>query len=441
MEPDKTHSATLPQQELTRPAEGCPSEPRSEDLMLGGSMGANPCSGQRVAQTETISRLEVYDFFVLKSKEMGPKLRPTDIKPPDRLILFKNAFETRLGPLSEDYLTKINLQITKLLSKCEEHNKKCKYTRERFISKNSEWLNKTFTEYPSVATRTKKGNSPRSAQFNTQSDRQKRRSKRKLETILEAEPSEKLIKCFSGRVTENVIDAKALELVINQCVQVPSTSVEIESKITTEQIPCTAQEALALIIDRKFTKETYLTLREFLNRKNFPAFPPYSKVQDAKLDCHPPQLLVSEVEAHAPFQSLLNHTFSRLVQLYEEVIAEYCRRQNTTQLNCIFSGAWGFDGSTGQALYKQNIRRSENEPDSENSLVATTFVPLKIETVNKDVIWLNPAPQSYRSCRPLHIQYRKESTELILSEQKWVEDQIKELNTNRLNTILHKDTK
>ncbi|CAH2108767.1 unnamed protein product [Euphydryas editha] len=51
MEPLQTHGATLPQQELTQPAGGCPSRPRPEDLMLGngGHEGANPHVGTRQA--------------------------------------------------------------------------------------------------------------------------------------------------------------------------------------------------------------------------------------------------------------------------------------------------------------------------------------------------------------------------------------------------------
>lgn len=54
MEPFQTHGATLPQQDLTRPAEGCPSGLRPEDLVQGGYEGANPHVGQRVAVCEVV---------------------------------------------------------------------------------------------------------------------------------------------------------------------------------------------------------------------------------------------------------------------------------------------------------------------------------------------------------------------------------------------------
>lgn len=54
MEASKTRDATLPQQDLTRPAEGCPSELRSEDLMLGEHEGANPHVGQRAVFCEVV---------------------------------------------------------------------------------------------------------------------------------------------------------------------------------------------------------------------------------------------------------------------------------------------------------------------------------------------------------------------------------------------------
>lgn len=429
MEPDQTHSAPLPQQELTHPAGGCPTGPQPEDLMQGGDVGANPPPGQRVAlDDKVITRLEVYEFFLKKSKEKSPRMRPNDIDPKERVEMFITAFEDRLGPFSADYLIKLNSLLTKFISKCEDLYKKSSYNKKHFLKKNGIWLEKTFTAASDSAIVQVDSNSPRTNKFLKLSDRQQLRSKRELEYILEDEPPGKLIKCFSKVITKNTTDAKNVEFIIDSCTDAPSTSSEIseiKKKITTEQQPCTPEEALALVIDRKFTKETYINLRQFLNKKGYSGFPPYSQVQDAKNHCHPPRLLVNEVEAHIPLESLLSHTYNRILQLCDEVFSEYCQRNNIGELKCTFSGSWGFDGSTGQALYKQKISQSDSELDNENSLFATTFIPLKIETENKHVIWLNPAPQSYRSCRPIHIQYRKETTELILSEQKWIEDQIK----------------
>lgn len=141
---------------------------------------------------------------------------------------------------------------------------------------------------------------------------------------------------------------------------------------------------------------------------------------------------------------MLVHTLQRIVKSHEESFTEYCDRQDKTALTCKFEGSWGFDGSTGQSFYKQSFDLSSQDSSfNENSLFATTFVPLRILADNRFVAWLNPTPQSYRFCRPLHIQYRKETNELILSEKAWVEDQIKNLTpisiqtTNGYTIIFH----
>lgn len=54
--------------------------------------------------------------------------------------------------------------------------------------------------------------------------------------------------------------------------------------------------------------------------------------------------------------------------------------------------------------------------------------------VNNYTVWLNPSPQSYRFCRPLRIQYRKETSELVLQEKANVENEIKSLSPATTST-------
>lgn len=142
---------------------------------------------------------------------------------------------------------------------------------------------------------------------------------------------------------------------------------------------------------------------------------------------------VSEVEASVPLQELLAHTFKRIILLCDDVINAYCEQEHLNELSCTFEGSWGFDGSTGQSLYKQ---KAPLDPlYDENTIFATTVVPLKItETGSNQILWANPTPQSFRSCRPLRIQYRKESKDLILAEKEYVEQQLKNLMPTAAST-------
>lgn len=137
---------------------------------------------------------------------------------------------------------------------------------------------------------------------------------------------------------------------------------------------------------------------------------------------------VSEIEASNSLNGLLIHTVQRIVQSCDASFVEYCNRKGKQEFSCIFEGSWGFDGSTGQALYKQHFPGSDEDISiNEKSLFATTFIPLRIVIDKHYIAWLNPTPQSYRFCRPLHIQYKKETNNLILEEKSVIEEQIKSL--------------
>ncbi|CAG9794799.1 unnamed protein product [Diatraea saccharalis] len=261
--------------------------------------------------------------------------------------------------------------------------------------KSKDWLNTVFLQGKLKDTEL----SPKSVQFINLSTRQQLRCRRKLEANLAEEPKPKKIKTFvqsmsgsdeSTKMSTKV--AKDFEFVIDQCLQSGSTTIANKIRHPSPQ-PYSPQEALSVIIDKKLTVDTYKFLQTDLKERNCSVFPPYHKVLEIKKSCYP----------------------------LEEV-------QNATQeLYCIFEGSWGFDGSSGQALYKQNLGDDDDELSNENSLFATTFIPLKISTKDSHELWLNPTPQSYRSCRPLRIQYKKETTELIKSEKKIVDDQITQL--------------
>lgn len=130
MEPSKIHEAPLPQQDLTQPVGGCPSELRSADLGQGEHEGANPHVGQRVANeavdnatagtsqspevfasrqgegidriSKNVSRLEMFELLVNECKKLGPAFRPTDLTKVQRIGLVLNSIGDNLNLLSEN---------------------------------------------------------------------------------------------------------------------------------------------------------------------------------------------------------------------------------------------------------------------------------------------------------------------------------------------------
>lgn len=129
--------------------------------------------------------------------------------------------------------------------------------------------------------------------------------------------------------------------------------------------------------------------------------------------------------------SLTEHTLQRIKETVDEPLIEYMAKvSKTSSLNLIAHFSWGFDGSTGQAQYKQKFPGDSDNLD-DHSIFATTIIPLRITPSDaKDIaLWDNPTPQSVRYCRPLRLQFIKETKEAILEEKRWGEDQISRLPT------------
>ncbi|CAH0401902.1 unnamed protein product [Chilo suppressalis] len=164
MEPQKTHGATLPQQGLTRPVEGCLSGLRPADLVQGGHEGANPHVGSRVAVDEVVdsatagtlhpprvsastqgdefSRLDVFNMLVALAKEIGPKTRPTDLSLEKRTAAMLNVCKLNLTDLKDEKGFKD--YMARFTSKCESLYKKCKYNMPFFVKRYKMWLSESI---------------------------------------------------------------------------------------------------------------------------------------------------------------------------------------------------------------------------------------------------------------------------------------------------------
>lgn len=78
-----------------------------------------------------------------------------------------------------------------------------------------------------------------------------------------------------------------------------------------------------------------------------------------------------ENKTQVELQQLLNHTTSRILQMQYETF-----KANTNSIECQLIFSYGYDGSTGQSIYKQ--RYEEIGAVYDGSLFVTTIVPLKL---------------------------------------------------------------
>ncbi|XP_046401687.1 uncharacterized protein LOC124167721 [Ischnura elegans] len=92
---------------------------------------------------------------------------------------------------------------------------------------------------------------------------------------------------------------------------------------------------------------------------------------------------------------------------------------------CTLICKYGFDGSAGHSQYKQKWTRDEL---NDEYLFASPLVPLHLKSnISGNFLWSNPCPSSVRYCRPIRLQWAKESKKLSIEEEKYIERQIKTL--------------
>ena len=131
-------------------------------------------------------------------------------------------------------------------------------------------------------------------------------------------------------------------------------------------------------------------------------------------------------------QSLVDHTAQRLCQVQNEVIETVA---GDTTICAALRHKAGFDGSTGQSVYKQTVSKDGIRIiQIEESLFLTCIVPLDLSSFaggKKTTLWRNLKPSSTLYCRPLRFQFEKESKDIIISEEAQLKEEIRNLNCTK----------
>lgn len=86
---------------------------------------------------------------------------------------------------------------------------------------------------------------------------------------------------------------------------------------------------------------------------------------------------------------------------------------------------YGYDGSADYAEYKQKFKNDDGTI-MDSHIFATSLVPIRI-VANGKVLFENPRPSSTRFCRPVRLQFAKETAALIAAEKSRLDKQIIEL--------------
>ena len=83
-------------------------------------------------------------------------------------------------------------------------------------------------------------------------------------------------------------------------------------KQTTEPIPLTKEQALALYVDAKLTVGQYKLITKIAKLSNADIFPCYDDILKAKNDCYPVELDITEASASVSLKNLLSHMVHRI---------------------------------------------------------------------------------------------------------------------------------
>lgn len=249
--------------------------------------------------------------------------------------------------------------------------------------------------------------------------------------------------------------ARLKELVLNHSSEELSKAVELNKSQSTEN--CTGDDevhqdyrqdindVLVMNIDLGFTKREYEEFRVHNEKITGYKYPIYTKVAEAKTQCYPENIEVSDYGAKVNFISLLEHTVKRILMTLGEDKLLSLQNKKLRLL-----GKWGMDGASGQITtrqkwskttridpkvdaqdetgfvnkscsYETNNSDSNSDTDSfddinqsecsDKSVFIVAMVPLQLISDNK-VIWKNETPSSVYYCRPVEFLFVKETSAL-----------------------------
>lgn len=305
---------------------------------------------------------------------------------------------------------------------------------KRFIKNNTSWLKNSLNFSSKALSPTAQENESRHSHekkpFSDLSDRQKRR---RTEELRESNSEKELL--FAAKMkmqsSGNSDVAKILTFLMENPDHASVVREFCEGKYKEKTVPYTKEKALAIMLALKLSQSRYLALRKLSVEDGKNRYPSYHDVLTAKKECYPPEedITITETYAEIKLQALLNLTVQRLIQTLKIDIHEACK----LRLIC----KWGFDGASGQSLYKQKFTDTPSTSDcdkpADSSIVVTLLVPLRLIGEKDVVLWENPQPSSTKYCRPVKFHFQSETAELIKAEHERMQTAINNLTPTRLS--------
>ena len=221
---------------------------------------------------------------------------------------------------------------------------------------------------------------------------------------LKAEGKAGLVKVIDEADRSPTRSAKLIRLsgIADKLDKVPKKDLSLPTKVS-------EAEAVAYILGFNVKKEAYMKMRLISLAKNSDIWPVWDKILDRKVKRRPKKIDYGEMAVKLELRERLKRNDTAFIELCNTEIGQLLRDVEpggTLKLTC--EGKLGFDGSTGQSLFQQKFS-PENRDKSDESLLATCYVPLQYRVEDGEPIFTNPVPQSASFCQPLRLEFIKET--------------------------------
>lgn len=334
-------------------------------------------------------------------------------------------------PTTEDNVEEFQKLMKKIdrfvAAHSERYKKTCKYNLVLFTKKYASWLDQHFVDITSENSVDGDSGLQNSQPTNGESHQNSfsecsEKVKRKMcETLrYQADPAAiERVYIDNLRNNDRKLDANIISKLGEADPSMKKRILQILSNERREIVYYTPDEALALMIDLRLSKDDYHEMHMGGKIREANIYPSYHKILEAKKRCYPSSITITEVGVQIDLQALLDHTSGRIVQICEPNVIS-----NQSEPNFKLISKWGMDGASGQSIYKQVFQGKDSSDDS--SIFMTSMVPLQLESCT-EIVWSNPRPSSTKYCRPISFEFTKESENTTIQQQHKIRSQIEQL--------------
>lgn len=310
---------------------------------------------------------------------------------------------------------------------------------ERFEFNNQDWINGDFgiAEFIEEAQDVKPSTSASSAKhgrpsksFADLSERGKRRVIDDEGVDPKVDSVEKAL-LLARRTAYNRREVNLVK-VIGHILRNQGDSKRMYTQLTDQRGLMSPEEAFSFFIEAGLSRFQY----ELMHSESPSRFPPYGVIREVKKKCAPPIEFFEATSSkiRVKLQALLDNTVHRIVKVIDAELNNYMDSEKLDSAELILLCSWGMDGSTGYSQYHQQLPEGFQD---DSDVFSSTLTPIQLFMSNdrKKVMWFNAMPQSIRFCRPIMLEFIKESKELILATKNDIEKEIFELTPVKVELV------